>query len=215
MKTLFILDDDKNQLDYLKDILSNDFIITTESNPIQALKWIETNFPDAMIIDIHMPIINGFDFIESMKSKNLKYLPKIFILSSDTRVETKIKGLSLGVKDFLWPDMSKEEIVIRIKNQLEENQNLKFKNIYIDKDNLIASIENEKLDLTLIEFKVLSYLIANQSRIPTREEIKSYTWPDMVVLDKTLNTHLTNLRNKLAPAQVEIKSIKGEGIQLT
>ena len=80
--------------------------------------------------------------------------------------------------------------------------------------NLVATQSDKKLDLTLLEFKLLSYLITHQQSIVSRNEIKEFAWPNTLVQDKTLNTHMSNLRSKLDTELLEIKSIKGEGFVL-
>lgn len=220
MKSILVLDDDVSQLNYMTKILGTEFKISTYNNSIEAYTSLKENHFDALIIDYHMPIINGLEFIK--KIKNIKnFNSSLFILSSDSSSDTKIQALNLGIKDFLWPQMNKEELVLRIKNHLNfensssTNQLFKhYRDIQIDMNNMSASIKGQKIELTLIEFKILSYLIGLATNIVDRQLLKKFTWPDCVVLDKTLNTHLSNLRIKLINSQVEIKSIKGEGIIL-
>ena len=218
MKTVLILDDDKSQLNYLSNLLESDFRVHTTNSPLSAFNIFQENQFDAIIVDVHMPIINGFEFIRSIKDQKNCFNSALFILSSDTSMQTKIEALNLGVKDFLWPEMTKEEIILRIKNQIlpkniSESQLVKtYKDLKVELLNLTAFHSDKKLDLTLIEFKILSFLISNATRVVTREELKDFTWPEAIVLDKTLNTHMTNLRSKLSESDVEIKSVKGEGI---
>lgn len=216
MKSIFILDDDSAQLNYLTHLLQDDFKIQTTTSPITALAIFETHKFDAVIVDVHMPIINGFEFIQSMRKKKHCSDSAIFILSSDTSVQNKIQALNLGITDFLWPDMMKEEIILRIKNQLSHKNELhkSYKGLTVDVTNLSAALNGKKLELTLIEFKILSFLIGQAGTIITRDNLKEFTWPEATVLDKTINTHLTNLRTKLMDSAIEIKSVKGEGILL-
>lgn len=216
MKSVFILDDDSAQLNYLTGLLQNDFKVQSTTSPINALAIFETNKFDAVIVDVHMPIINGFEFIQSIRKNKTCNDAALFILSSDTSVQTKIQALNLGITDFLWPEMMKEELVLRIKNQITHKNELhkSYKDLTVDVTNLSAALSGKKLELTLIEFKILSFLIGHAGKIISREDLKEFTWPEATVLDKTINTHLTNLRTKILDSSVEIKSIKGEGILL-
>lgn len=216
MKSVFILDDDSAQLSYLADILKHDFKVQSTTSPISALSIFDQARFDAVIVDVHMPIINGFEFIQSIKKKKNCTDSALFILSSDNSVQTKMQALNLGITDFLWPEMMKEEILLRIKNQLSNKSELHkvYKDLTIDVVNLSASLGGQKLELTLTEFKILSYLVTHAGKVITRNELKDFTWPQTLVLDKTINTHLTNLRAKVAGSIVEIKSVKGEGILL-
>ncbi len=215
MNTLLIVDDDISQLSFMEEMLKETFYVKTTNNAIQGLDILKTNKFDAVIVDVHMPIVNGFDFIKILKKEDFK--SALFILSSDTSEKTKLEALNLGVKDFLWPDMKKAEVILRIRNHISESKaatKRSYKNITVDLTNFSVFIFNEKIDLTLIEFKILFFLIERATIPVSREELKQYTWNGALVLDKTINTHLTNLRMKLVNSQVEIKSIKGEGIIL-
>jgi DNA-binding response OmpR family regulator len=68
------------------------------------------------------------------------------------------------------------------------------------------------LDLTQIEFKILLLLVKKHGHLVKRDEIKEFIWPNLIVLDKTINSHLTNLRMKIEKDDFKIISIKGQGI---
>jgi DNA-binding response OmpR family regulator len=215
MNQILILDDDARQLDFLKNQLSDTFSINTYTNPIDALDSCKTNLYDAIVIDLHMPIINGVDFINQFRKFHKDY-KNIFILSADNSTNAKLSALNLGVIDFLWPEMCKEELVLRINNRIHSVKDyVSYKGIKIDLNNLAVYFNSCKIETTLIEFKLLKSLILNANQVISREELKNSVWPNQFVLDKTLNTHLTNLRMKFQNSSVEIKSIKNEGLILT
>lgn len=89
-----------------------------------------------------------------------------------------------------------------------------YKNLTLDLNTISAFISNERLELTLIEYKILLILIDSTSELVARQKIIDFVWPKTVVAEKTLNTHLTNLRAKLKPAGIEFKNIKNVGISL-
>ena len=207
-----ILDDSKQQLNFLSEKLKNSFSIACFSNPLEALNHCDNVKVDAIIVDLHMPIINGIDFVKKVKIKNNE-VNSIFILSADCSQQSKISALNLGISDYLFPDMPIEEMTLRINNCIKNSFNfLQYKNIKIDINNFIVYLDKEKLDITLIELKLLRFLIKHNNQIISRDDLKQYVWPDQVVLDKTLNTHLTNIRTKIIHTGIEIKSIKNEGI---
>lgn len=116
--------------------------------------------------------------------------------------------------------MTKEEILLRIKNQLCQKllSNLqltkKYKNLEMNLLNLVVAQSDKKLELPLLEFKLLSFLMGHQKEVVARDCLKEFAWPNTLVQDKTLNTHISNLRSKINTNQVEIKSIKGQGFIL-
>ena len=75
-----------------------------------------------------------------------------------------------------------------------------------------VDLKDQRLELTLIEFKILSFLITHKEQILSRKKIIDYIWNGDYVQEKTLNTHLTNLRSKIAESSAKITSVKGEGV---
>lgn len=220
MKKILLVDDDQRQLNHLEGMLSSTFSIHKTDNPLTAWKNLSSIQYDAIVVDAHMPIVNGFELIEKLIQSKPSKMPSVFILSSDTSLPTKLQALKLGISDFLWPDMSREEIILRMTNRLENPLNeanliMGYKGLRVDMNALTIYQKDAKLDLTQIEYKALAYLIAHPNTLIDRGVLKDHIWPGMVVLDKTLNTHLTNLRMKLKDSEIELKSIKAKGIMLS
>lgn len=210
--SVLILDNNIEQLQYLSNLLVDIFEIYTAENLIDAQNLFKKREFVACVINSNIPNINIFNFIHSLKSQcitNTSY----FIWNSSKYYNSNINTLKLGIRDFLDPEMSQEEIIIRIKNQIKSEIRY-YKDIKIDLNNFNAFVLNKKIELTLIEFKILSHLLKSPNKTIPRETLINFTWPSMLVLDKTLNTHLSNLRIKIANSNVKIKSIKSEGIIL-
>ncbi len=220
MKKILLVDDDKIQLNHLEKMLSSTFAVHKTDSPLVAWNHIKEFHYDAIVVDAHMPVINGFEFIEKLTKNGLQKMPLVFILSSDTSLPTKLQALKLGISDFLWPEMSPEEIILRMTNRMGESikepiLTNQYKTLRIDMVTLSIYQNDLKLDLTQIEYKILAYLISHHNVIIERSVLKEHIWPGMVVLDKTLNTHLTNLRSKLNNSEVELRSIKNKGLIFT
>ena len=220
MEKILIIDDDSSQLNYFSTVLRLEFKIEISNNSFNAIKIFNETFFDVVIVNVHTPIVEGFEFIKSIKINNNDSKPALFILQDETSNESRMSALRLGVNDFLCPKMSKEEIILRIRNQLLQ-KNLpalhltkSYKNLDINLVNLVVTQSKKKLDLTLLEFKLLSYLMTHQQKTVSRNNLKEFAWPNTVVQDKTLNTHMSNLRSKLNTEILEIKSIKGKGFIL-
>ncbi len=212
MNPILVVDDSLNQLSYLKSKLSTHFNVETFTNALDALNACKHSKYDAIIVDLHMPIMNGLDFIKEYRNFNTDF-NNIFILSSDSSQNAKIAALNLGINDFLWPEMNNEELILRVSNQINRSKNcIEYKKIKINLNDLIVFIGNKKIDFTLIEFKLLKTLICNANKVISRDDLKKLVWPEIIVQDKTLNTHLTNLRGKTEGSETEIKSVKNEGI---
>jgi DNA-binding response OmpR family regulator len=211
-KVLFI-DDDVQQLEMFSARLGQYFDIAKLSNPLNCIDFLKANKVDAIVSDLHMPIINGIKFYELLQKNDIIGIP-FFFLSNDISPESKVTGLKMGAFDYLSHTMTPDEIYFRINNRIQES-NLKFKNITINLQNFTATSGQRLLDLTQIEFKILLLLVKKQGQLVTRDELKEFIWPNLSVLDKTINSHLTNLRMKIEKDNFKIISIKGKGMVLS
>lgn len=101
MKKILYIDDDKINIVLAKRILSKNYEIIDYSSPIEALEFLSKNYVDLILLDIQMPIMNGFEVINFLQNdKNLKNIPVIFVTADDSE-ETKKLCLEKGAKDFL------------------------------------------------------------------------------------------------------------------
>ncbi len=207
---LFYLDDELGQLEHFNHELGRFFTIETSRSPFEALERLREAKFDAIISDLHMPIINGHKFYEMLREHKLNTVP-FFFLSSDSEQDSKINCLKLGAVDFLSPSMSPEEKYIRIFNRINDVR-LVYKHLSIDLKNVTAYCNDVALELTQIEFKILLLLLKKSGGVVGRDELREFIWPNLKVMDKTINSHLTNLRAKLETENFKIISIKGQGI---
>lgn len=212
LERVLLLDDDQAQLKYLSELLKNDFQCDEFSNPLQALKSIESCSYAAAITDLHMPIFNGIDFIKSIRELKGNRFP-VFVFSSDSSVDSKISCLSLNIKDYLYPSMNKEELVYRVRNHLHKDDKLTFENLRIDENLMQVYLSGELVELTQIEYKILVFLLRSHFRVP-KKEMMNFVWPGKFVLEKTLNTHMTNLRLKMKPFGLTLITNKDDYVSI-
>lgn len=211
-----IVDDILENLELYDDLLSPTFEIKLIQRPMELMSYLENSATDLVLLDIHMPDINGFELYERLKNKHPE-LPVIF-LSSDPSEDALVKGLNLGADDFILKPVSLKELVARIKNRInhKRRQGTDQNQIIIDSftlhcDMQMAEIEGEKVQLTPIEYKLIHLLAKSPNKIFSREYISKLLWPDVHVQNQNIDTHLSNLRKKLHPFSKNIKTIKSRG----
>jgi DNA-binding response OmpR family regulator len=212
-----IVDDIKDNLKSYNDLLSPTFNLELIQNPLELLTFLNKNTTDLVVLDLHMPSINGFDLYQKFKS-NHPDLPVIF-LSGDPSEESVVKGLNLGADDFIVKPVSLRELVARIKNKINhrnatpttENNIIQFDGFKLFCDMQMAEVESNKIQLTPIEFKLIHLLSKNPNKVFSREYITNLLWPSVHVQNQNIDTHLSNLRKKLMPFSRYIKTIKSRG----
>ena len=211
-----IVDDVKDNLRSYNELLSPTFNLELIQNPIDLLSFLGKSETDLIILDLHMPTMNGFELYEKFKNSHPE-LPVIF-LSGDPSEESLIKGLNLGADDFIVKPVSLRELVARIKNKISTKQSqmagseiISFDGFKLHCEMQMAEIGDEKIQLTPIEFKLIHLLAKNPNKVFSREYITNLLWPNIHVQNQNIDTHLSNLRKKLMPFSKYIRTIKSRG----
>ena len=207
-KILLVEDDLQMQsliVDYLKDY---GFIVTAFDNPKDVLEYFKINNDYSIIIlDLMLPFMDGFDLFN--KLKEIKNIP-IIISTARGDIGNKIHGFELGADDYLAKPYEPRELVLRIESILKRNSNKSFKisDFTIDKDNRTVIIDDFPVDFTKIEFEIFIYLVENQNKISSREQILNASSLDLNTKNRTIDMHISNIRAKIGDDSKNPKYIK-------
>ena len=207
-KVLLVEDDLQMQsliVDYLKDY---GFIVTAFDNPKDVLEDFKINNDYSIIIlDLMLPFMDGFDLFN--KLKEIKNIP-IIISTARGDIGNKIHGFELGADDYLAKPYEPRELVLRIESILKRNSTKSFKvgDFTTDKDSRTILIDNYAIDFTKIEFEIFIYLVENQNKISSREQILNSTSLDLDTRNRTIDMHISNIRAKIGDDSKNPKYIK-------
>lgn len=186
------------------------------------MKGISASKPALIILDIMLPGADGFEICKELKGESsLKNIP-IIVLSARSEESDKILGLELGADDYITKPFSPRELAARVKAVLrrgespdEKNSIFIGKDVEIDRGKYEVVIKGEKADLTTTEFRILDILVSGKGRVFTREEILNRLWcGEKFVIDRTVDVHVRNLREKLGSHAGFIKNVRGVGYRV-
>ncbi len=221
MKILIIEDDYKIRQE-LKTLLENnhyqielieDFL--TE-NIIEEIKKIDK---DIILLDINLPNQNGFDICKQVKEQ--ENVPIIFVTSA-TREEDELKSILSGGDDFITKPYNKDILLEKIKRMIKKQDPVQYKEIKLNGVTLdlhlsLVKYQNNTVELTRNEFRILYYFFTNPKKIITKEELLDYLWNEKYYLDDNILTvNINRLRKKLEEIGLTdfIKTIRKKGYQL-
>lgn len=215
--TIILFDDDEANLRLYSNYFRGHFNVKCYQNPYLYQEALNEDI-SAILIDVLMPVMDGLMLSEELQSnKNYNGCPLIFMSASGSE-DVLRSALRSGGQEFLSRSMTKDEMVLRVRNKIEffkaNRQIFRLGNVKINISNLRACYAGEMIELTLTEMKIMKFLIRNYPLLSTREEINQEVWPGQKVMPTTLNTHLSNLRSKFPEWEYEILNIKGKGVQL-
>ena len=186
------------------------------------LKFINNRLPDLIILDLMLPDADGLEICKYLKKKDeFSSIPLIMLTAKGDETD-RILGLELGADDYVTKPFSPKELVARVKavlrrkGQREERQIINVGDtLAVDTEKYEVRVEGEKVELTSTEFRILQLLCSRGGRVYTRDQILDYLWGDeKAVLDRTVDVHIKNLREKLGNAKEFIKNVRGIGYKL-
>lgn len=218
-KTILIIDDDKKLNNLLSDYLSKfGFKVTTVTHPDEGLKILKREQPDIIILDIMLPKMDGFEVCKEIRKE---YSVPIIMLTARGEVTDRIVGLELGADDYLPKPFEPRELVARIQSVLRRGSEdlksgiIKFGRLVVDIEKHSVLLDGENVDLTTMEFEILSLFIRNPGKVFTRDHlmdrIRGIEWE---AFDRSIDVLISRLRQKLNEHPKKpsfIKTIWGTG----
>ena len=179
----------------------------------KAKKYLESTKVNIIILDISLPDGNGFDFYKNV-IKNKK-IPTIFLTAKDTEDDI-VKGFELGAEDYITKPFSTRELIARINRIIlrEKNNEINIKDIKFNFDKMEIYKNNEKINMTSLEIKILNLLFENLNKVVTREYLIEciWNWTGNDVNDNTITVYLKRIRKKIG--NDIIITVKGIGYRI-
>lgn len=217
MFQILVVDDDKNIRFFIKEALEmNHYTVHTVSNGVEALKVLENNYIDLIIVDIMMPKMNGYEFTKEVRLANPS-IP-ILMVSAKQLSEDRKKGFLVGIDDFMTKPLDLEELLLHVKAllrryKIESERQLLIDDVILDYDSYVVKRGDEVRELPQKEFLLLYKLLSSPDKIFTRIQLMDEIWGyECETGWETLTVHINRLRKKFEDWDVfEIVSVRGLG----
>lgn len=204
MQKILVVEDDFDIQELLHSFLQEaGYEVDVANDGVEAIDIFSNSQFDLILLDIMLPKIDGFTLCELIRKQS--QVP-IIMLTALNGEEEQIKGLDLQVDDYITKPFSmpvlirKIAAVLRRSNQGkdEENQTINYRNLILDLDSYIATVDGNSYELTQREFEVLRELLTHQGRVMTRQNLLDSVWKyDFFGDERVVDTHIKNLRKKL------------------
>lgn len=215
MAKILIVDDEKNIREVVKQYaILNGYEVDEAMDGMMALKMVEQNDYDLVILDVMMPQLDGFSACKQIKK--IKSIP-VIMLSARQEEYDKLFGFELGVDDYVVKPFSPKELMARVKVVLERNNRvkvnvLKFAGLEIDVTGRSVSVDGEKANLTPKEIDLLLYMVEHKNIALSRETLLEEIWDyDYYGDERTVDSHIKMLRKNLGPYRDYIVTVRGMG----
>lgn len=211
MKILLVEDNEILAKGLIYSLEQKKYQVIHTLNVENTLKILKTEKIDLAILDVSLPDGNGFDLYKNnIKEKNIS---SIFLTAKDEE-DNIVKGLELGAEDYITKPFSIKELMARINRIILRNKKntiIQVQNIKFDMDKMVVYRDNENVELTNVELKILNLLFLNLNKVVKRSEIIDKIW-EWTGNDNTVTVYLKRIREKIKTDI--IITIKGIGYRI-
>lgn len=225
-KTILIVDDEKDILEMLKYNLEKEgYKVLTARDGRKALEQTK-GIPNLILLDVMMPEMDGWEVCKHLKRDPLTAnIPVIFLTAKGTEFD-EVLGLELGADDYIVKPVAVRALLARVKTALrrreanvdfvpQADEVLRVDKLEVNIPSYTVTIGNKALSLTRKEFETLVYLMRNRGRVITREAMLNTVWgEDVRVVDRTVDVHISKIREKLGAYGDYVETVKGVGYRM-
>ena len=186
----------------------------------QALDLASRNPPHLVILDLMLPDISGVEVCRAMK-KRAPSVP-VVMLTAKKEESDRLAGFQSGAEDYIVKPFSVLELVLRVKAILRragfsgfEAPNIRFGVLDVDVSEHRCTVDGTEVPLTVLEFRLLHYLLARLGQVQSRKQLLEEVWKLQGSLEtRTIDTHINRLRQKLGNAGDYLETVRGVGYRI-
>jgi two-component system phosphate regulon response regulator PhoB len=175
--------------------------------------------PDLVVLDLMLPDISGTEVCRQLRSNATTKDTPIVMLTARSEEIDRVVGFEVGADDYIGKPFSVRELVLRVRAILRRSERpraptgeVRFGRLLVDTGAHRVQVDDEEIELTALELRLLATLLARRGRVQTREALLLDVWghdPDLPT--RTVDTHIQRLRKKLGPAADYVETLRGVG----
>jgi two-component system, OmpR family, response regulator CiaR len=220
MKVL-VVEDNVSLLESIRQILTEENEVDTADNGEDGLFMAKQSIYDIIILDVMLPGIDGFEIVRKIREARID--TSVLFLTAKDALEDRVRGLEMGGDDYLVKPFQAPELKARIRALLRRSgiisleQHVKYRNIELLEKEKDILVDGKVIKMTLKQFELLEYLIQNNGKILTREQIFDRIWGfDSDTTIAIVEVFIHHLRKKLEPFNYhkDIQTVRGIGYML-
>lgn len=228
MNRILLVEDCSEMAALVKSAMSDLATVDHAALKTEATQMIARNHYQMFIIDLNLPDCHGFEILDLIRTNAFYQQTPTVFLTGDSADSTQITSFNLGVHDFIPKPVKLSVLRARLSNRLRTNRRdnavLELGPVILNFQGMQArvkikgspvgekSIEERSLDLTPIEFKILSCLMRHNNRVMTRKILNDHVWGEKVFVgDRVIDQHVSALRKKMEPYHQLIHTVYGVG----
>jgi len=217
-RRILIIDDDLAHSQVLSELLSERYDVMTANDGEAGIRLARESIPDLVLLDVRLPRQSGLTVCSALRGSEFTRDIPIIVMTGHDNQEARTTAYRMGADDYLSKPFALDEVLARIESKirrLDEREAPKqmtvLGNLTIDRAKMEASVDGMVLLLSALEFKLLEFFVQHREQLLTRDRILESIWKNAVVTPRTVDTHVSFLRKKLAGSAYVIRTLYGAG----
>jgi DNA-binding response OmpR family regulator len=215
---ILVIEDNLDTRRFLEAMLGKEYEVLSAENGVIGIDYARNKAPDLILLDIMLPILNGYDACSLLKKDEKTHRIPIIFLSAKSSIADITQGLSVGADDYISKPFDYKELLARIQARLRKAtqntvQAIVLGDLKIDTANREVLYSGARIQLTLTEFDILRFLASKPGSVVSRNDILTEVWRNEShkTNDRTIDVHIRALRRKIPALTKHIRSIYGTG----
>ncbi len=219
MPRVLVVDDEKDLRSLLEyNLVQAGFGVVTAENGREALERVRESPPDLVLLDVLLPDMPGTEVLKALRRTSPRPLPILMLTAKGEEID-RVLGLELGADDYVVKPFSVRELILRVRALLRRAEptevgqaRFEFREISVDVERHQVLVSGKPVDLTALEFRLLTTLLNRRGRVQTRQALLTDVWGLSADLaTRTVDTHIKRLREKLGVAGAYVETVRGVG----
>ena len=220
LQTILVIDDERDLIELVRyNLVKGGFDVIGATKAEAGLEIARLNSPDAVILDIMMPGQDGLEVCRQLRADARTARIPVIMLTAKAGEADRVVGLEMGADDYLAKPFSPRELVARVRAVLRRSAAVVASSDVIRNSDLVLDVPRHEVSwkgkpvlLTATEFRILHFLAARAGRVCSRTDIiDDALGPDVAVIDRTIDVHVTAIRRKLGKGADLIETVRGFG----
>ena len=218
-RTILVVEDEPDVVDLLRlNLTKAGFLVLEANDGLSGLALARERRPDAVILDLMLPEMHGEDVCRQLKSRESTASIPVIMLTAKAQASERVAGLELGADDYVAKPFSPRELVLRLQGLFRRveaaaaSDKLAVGPFEVDRGSFEVRIHGARIDLTVIEFKLLVMLMEKRGQVLGREDLLRDVWGyHKLSSSRTVDTHMRRLRSKLGDHADRLETVRSHG----
>ena len=216
---VLIVEDDRSLVEVLQyNLEQSGFQVSVARDGQSGLEQARLNPPELIILDLMLPVLDGLEVCKRLRSDTVTRDVLIVLLTAKSEEIDQILGFKLGADDYVTKPFSVKILLERVRALLRRKESggndqdvLVIQGLMLDRRRHHFSVDNEPIELTPSEFKLLQTMMRQPGRAFTRQELIDQALGDVLVQERTIDVHIRAIRSKLCSYAPLVETVRGVG----